>query len=504
MALADWLVIAGYFVWMIAVGVWYARGNSSAEEFVLAGRRTNPFIAGLSLFATLASTASYLAYPGEMIAHGPRILGFFIALPIIGLIVGWVIIPKLMQQPVSSAYELLETRLGSGIRRAGSTMFIILRMGWMATIFFATSHIVLAPLIGVSPAWEPAICLFLGAVTIGYSSLGGLKAILVTDAIQALLMIGGAAAMIIVIAARLGGPTAWIPTTWPAHWEMPTWSFSPGSSSSIPAVILSTVVWYCCTNGSDQMSIQRFLSTRDALAARRTLFVSLSSDFTVTSLLLATGTALLVYHQTYPESFAAGRSPITQGDTFLPLFVASGMPFGLSGLVIAAILSAAMSSLSSGMNSVAAVIERDVWPDSAQSGESSSASVTRLRWLTVAVGLLAVLLAIGQMYFVSGNLLERCFKVINLLTVPLFVLFFLALYVPFATRAGAWCGLVASITAAVTVAYGRDLFLGGDPKPFWPNLFWMMPSSLAAGSLIGTSVSLLTQPRATATSERPS
>jgi solute:Na+ symporter, SSS family len=492
MAPLDWIVIAVYFAAMLAIGAWYARTNESADDYVLGGRNVNPFVAGLSLFATLASTVSYLAYPGEMIAHGPRILGFFLALPIIGLIVGWLIIPRLMAQPVTSAYELLETRLGRDVRLAGATMFVALRMLWMATIFFATSHVVLAPLLKLDSSWIPALCLFLGVVTILYSSFGGLKAILVTDAVQALLMIGGAVAMIVVVAARLGSPLAWIPNAWPEHWEHPAWDFKPDSSSSIPSVILSTVVWYCCTNGSDQMSIQRFLSTRDLKTARRTLFVSLTSDFVVTSLLLAAGAALLVYHQRFPEAFGAELDPKTQGDRFLPIFVAKGMPCGLAGMVIAAILAAAMSSLSSGMNSVAAVIDRDLLSRFDAKPLSPEETVLRLRCLTLAAGMIAVGLAIAQMLLVQGNLLERCMKVINLLTVPLFVLFFLALYVPFATRAGAWWGLAAAIVAAVTVAYGRELFLGGDADARWLSVFWMMPSSLAAGTAVGTIVSALT------------
>jgi len=495
MALIDWVVVLAYFVAMLGIGWYYSRQSQTAEEFALAGRSMHPIAAGLSLFATLASTLSYLAIPGEVIGHGPMVLSLIAAYPIILAVVGWGLIPYLMKQPVTSAYEILEAKLGSNIRLAGAGIFLLLRLGWMSAILFATSHVVLVPLLKMDDGMTPWLCGGLGLITMIYSSAGGIKAVVVTDALQAIMMLMGAVATIIVISVQMGGISACIPTAWPSHWDPPVWGFDPSARLAFLPYMLSTVIWYVCTNGSDQMSIQRFLSTRDAPAARRTLVVSLGSDTIVTLLLAAAGVALLSYYQRFPELLAPGVSPSSNADRVFPDYIGQGMPFGLSGLVIAAILAAAMSSLASGMNSTSVVIERDFVsrlippssasdPDGLTESQSSDQSVSRMRLLTLFIGVLAILLSIGNMY-IEGNLLERCNKVTNLLTAPLFVLFFLALFVPWSNSTGAWCSLVASISTAVGVAYY---------ELFGISQFWMTPAALLVGIIVGVSVSGIVYP----------
>ena len=155
MGILDWLVIAAYGCMLVGVGAYYSRQNQTADDFLLGGRNMSPIAVGLSLFATLVSTLSYLGNPGEMIAHGPMMITQSAAHPLVFVIVGYGLIPLLMRQPVTSAYEILESRLGTSIRMAGAGVFLLLRFGWMATILFATSAIVLVPLFGIDP-WRDA------------------------------------------------------------------------------------------------------------------------------------------------------------------------------------------------------------------------------------------------------------------------------------------------------------------------------------------------------------
>ena len=306
MALIDWCVVLGYFMVMLGIGWYFSRQKQSAEDFALGGRRINPIMAGLSLFSTLASTLTYLAIPSEMIGHGPMLLANIAAFPFIWLIVGWLLIPYLMKLPVTSAYEILEAKLGTGIRMAGATLFVLLRLGWMSAILYASSYVVLVPLLKLDDSMTPVLCAVLGVITIAYSSAGGLKAIVVTDAIQAIMMLAGAGATILVISSQLGGISECFPKSLPAHWDPIVWGFDFKARIAFLPYMLSTLLWYVCTNGSDQMSIQRFLSTRDAPTARRTLAVSLTSDTIVASLLATTGLALLSYYTKFPELLATG------------------------------------------------------------------------------------------------------------------------------------------------------------------------------------------------------
>jgi SSS family solute:Na+ symporter len=202
-------------------------------------------------------------------------------------------------------------------------------------------------------------------------------------------------------------------------------------------------------------------------------------------LLALTGVAVLGYYQINPPELADGQTLKSAGDKLFPRFIMTEMSGGMAGLVLAAILSAAMSSLSSGVNSAAGVLERD-FVSRRTNNSSPEQTVRRLRVLSWLITLLAVALSLLNL-LITGNLLERCFKVVNLLTAPLFVLFFLALFIKRSNAAGAWAGLICSVVAAIGIAYGEDLRL-----PINISFVWMMPISLVVGIFVGTGVSLLT------------
>ncbi|NDH04717.1 sodium-coupled permease [bacterium] len=485
MHLLDWLVIFIYAGIMLGVGIYYSRQNSTPEEYLLGNRRMSPIALGLSLFATLVSTLSYLGVPGEMIANGPMMITQVAAHPLIYVVVGYGLIPFLMKQPVTSAYEILESKLGMSIRLAGAAVFLLLRLGWMATILYATSKVVLVPLMGLSSSTIPWLCISMGLITALYSSWGGIKAVVMTDAIQSITMLLGALATLGVITYQMGGVVAWWPTQWPSEWQEPSWGFDPNQRVSFGILILSTTLWYVCTNGSDQMSIQRFLSTRDPSSARRTFMVAQITDVSVSMLLALTGVAILGFYTANPSEIPANQTIKSIGDQLFPRFIMTQMPGGFSGLVLAAILSAAMSSLSSGVNSTCAVFDKDFLSLFPRLKVSEMEEVSRLRYLAFIIMGIAVGLSMLNL-FIDGNLVERCFKLINLLTAPLFVLFFLALFVPWANPVGAWFGLVASVIVAILIAYSKDFNL-----PFVISFVWMMPGSLLAGISIGSLSSAL-------------
>ncbi len=156
MQLPDFLVIALYAAGMLAVGAFYARRTETADEYLLGGRTMNPIMVGLSLFATLTSTLSYLAYPGEMVKNGPMMFAQLASYPFIMVVIGWWMIPAIMRQRnVTSGYELLESRLGLTGRLLGSGMFVALRTVWMASILYATTDKVIVPLFHLERAGRP-------------------------------------------------------------------------------------------------------------------------------------------------------------------------------------------------------------------------------------------------------------------------------------------------------------------------------------------------------------
>lgn len=490
LATADWIVIVAYVVGMLAVGWYYWRRNKTSEDYLLGGRSMKSLPVGVSLFATLFSTISYLAWPGEMIKYGPMILSIGLAYPFVAIVAGRFLIPHFMRLPITSAYEILEIRLGLSIRMLGSTLFLLLRILWMAVIVYATVGSILVPLIGLDPrnSWHvTSICAGLGIVTLIYTAMGGLRAVVVTDVMQSLILFVGAVASIIAVSIYLGDPCAWWPAGWASHWTEPRF-YDPNVRVTFVGAVVATFTWYVSTAGSDQMAIQRYLATRDAPAARRVLRTALAANAVVLLLLAGLGLALLAFFQAHPYYVPDGQTIVSNADQLFARFIVVGLPPGFSGLVVAGLLAAAMSSLSSGVNSSCSVITADFiqrFRPKRPNPSSGSAGTWLEKVISVAVGIVMVLLSslVGS---VHGNLLEIAYKVVNLLSAPLFGLFFMALFVRWATTFGTWIGALVGLAVVIAVNYWRELT--GTPGI---SFLWAMPLSFLAQIVTGSLASLL-------------
>ena len=276
------------------------------------------------------------------------------------MIVGYGLIPLLMRQPVTSAYEILESRLGTSIRLAGAGVFLLLRFGWMATILFATARVVLVPLLGIDPWWTPWLCVALGVVTAMYSSWGGIKAVVMTDAIQSITMLAGAVVTLAVITVRMGGVAGWWPQRVAQSLADAELGIRPGAAGVVrdSAALHDAVVRLHEWLGPD-VDPAIPVDSRCVGGPEDAWPSSQITDVVVSLLLALTGVAILGFYRAHPPEFADWQTLRSVGDQLFPKFIMTEMPAGLSGLVLAAILSAAMSSLSSGVNSACAVLDRD-------------------------------------------------------------------------------------------------------------------------------------------------
>ena len=483
----DWAVIAFYACGMIAVGWYYSRRTATTEDYLLGGRKMRPLSVGLSLFATLLSTISYLAWPGEMIKYGPAMFCTIAAYPLIFFVVGWFLIPFIMTLKVTSAYEILESRLGLSVRMLGSVFFLSMRLLWMAVIIYATTSKVLVPLLGLPQSATPWLCAVLGLITVIYTSMGGLRAVVLTDVVQTLILFGAVVVTIVLITVDIGGVGAWWPRGWPSHWPAVTIGYDCEARVTVFGAMLAAFTWYVCTSGSDQMAIQRYLATRDVKAARRVLATSLSADATVALFLGMLGLALLAYFRANPHFVPDGQTLMGDADKLFPRFIVFGLPVGVSGLVVAGLLAAAMSSLSSGVNSSCSVVTVD-FIDRFRKRRNQQAETDHVRlakFVSVGVGIVVVVLSsfIGM---VEGNLLEIAYKVVNLLTAPLFGLFFMAIFVRFATVPGTLVGAVFGVATVFAINYWKEM-TGTQGISF----LWAMPAGLMVQVTVGSLVSLI-------------
>jgi len=289
-----------------------------------------------------------------------------------------------------------------------------------------------------------------------------------------------------VITRYFGVVSAWWPDGWYEHWPEPVWGLDTSARISFGGMFISGFTWYVCTSGSDQMAIQRYLATRDAKAARTVLLVSLITDIVIASVLVLLGLALLAYFLNNPQLVPEGQSLFEDADKMFPRFVMTALPSGITGLVVAGLLAAAMSSLSSGVNSSCSVITVDLIGRIRRRPLSDAAHIQMARWIAVAVGAAVVGLSLyGSL--VPGNIVELCYRVVNLFVAPLFLLFFMAMFVPWATPFGAWVGTLTGMAVALVVGFSEEIFPGSGGISF----LWIMPDSFLAGTLAGLLASLL-------------
>ena len=453
----DWTVIVVYASATIALGWHYSRKQKDSREYFIGSGSLNPILVGVSLFATHLSTISYLSVPGETISKGPIMILLIIpCYPVSYFIVRRYLLSVYMRHRVTSAYELLEKRLGLGVRLLGAGMFIVVRLSWMCLLVYVAAR-AMTVMLGVSEEWIPWIVLVTGFVSIIYTSLGGLGAVVITDFLQTALLLGGAILVIILVTVELGD-LSWIPTSWQATWDsQPAFSFDPRVRVTMFGTFMSVLVWTVCTAGGDQLSIQRFMSTGDAEAAKRAYLAQALVASTVLFTLLFVGFALMGYFQARPDELPPGLNLATDGDQIFPRFIAFHLPVGIAGLVVSAMFAAAMSSLDSGVNSITAVVTTDFLERFGLMPKTRKGYVRLAQCLAFGLGAIVV---IGSSYMgnVPGNITGMTQRTTNLLATPAFSLFFFALFYRFGKPAGAVVGAVYGITVGALIAFSGNFY----------------------------------------------
>lgn len=482
----DWLVVALYFAIVLGIGWYWSRRQKSRDDFLLGGRRMNPVASGISIIVTLISLISYLAVVGETVRFGPvYILASILSIPIVFLIVAYLLIPIFMRLPITSAYEVLEKPLGLGVRLTGSVLFILIRVVWMALIVYLS-----AKTFAVMMNWEDRailpIVLSLGAVTLVYTVLGGFRAAVAVGVVKFFLLFFGAVLTLVFISVRMGGVGVWLPHRWATHWQpFLVFSLDPRVRVTLVGMMITTVVWWICTAGSDQIAIQRYASTRDLRSARKAFLSNNIADAILVVFLGAVGFAVLAFFQAFPQLATAGRSVTGDADFLFPHLIANILPHGAAGFLMAGVISTVLVSFGSGVNSTAAVIVTDfigrlrsgAGRGISRDDQTDRQGLLASRVATVLVGVVVLLLSL-LMNRVPGNIIEMTNRSNGLFVAPLFNLFFMAIFIRRASPLGTVLGSVYGFAAAFLIAFWQTLT--GAPSP---GFQWIIPASLAVSVL---------------------
>jgi len=480
LAIVDWVIFFIYVATIICFGWLIGRKQTDSSQFFIANSGVSPLLIGASLFATLLSTISYLSLPGETINKGPMHLTRLFAYPFIFFVVGYLLLPKLMAFRSISIYERVEEQLGLHMRLFAATMFILLRVFWMCLLINLTSNALLI-MVGSDPEHLPFLIVIITVVALIYTSLGGIRAVMVTDVIQTLLLLIGGAAVVILISFELNG-FSWFPTSWQSQlWdEQPFFSFDLSTRVTFVGTLLTTFVWYVATQIGDQVSVQRFMASANVGSARTSLAVNLLLSGMVAVMLTLVGFSLLGFFQLNPSELSSGLSLKKDADQIFPYFISFHLPPVVSGLVLCGLFSAAMSSIDSGVNSISAVVMTD-YVARLKGGSTDTMPLVYARWISIAIGVAVILLS-NFIELVPGNIMEVTNKTVNLLSVPIFLVVAYAVFLKAYSSKSVFIGTLSSIVVAMLCAFsgsifGYDPISGLDPISFQ----YIGPISLAVG-----------------------
>lgn len=366
---ADWLVIALYLAGMIAMGFWFSRGQRNTRDYFLGGRNIPWWGLGASIVATETSALTIIGVPA--IAYGGNLLfiqmifGYVIARVILAI----VMVPHYLKGEIYSPYQLLETHLGRGPRQlAGGCFLLVETLSAGVRVYVACIPIRLMlgeRVCGLGGLVDPilgAILLFVGLSLI-YTYLGGVKAVVWTDAVQMVLfLVGGAFALFYIPTLIEGGWSAALRQAGEAGklaWLDP--AFRLGPPFTLWMGLLGGTALVLATHGADQLIVQRVLSAANVHEGRKALLFSAVVIFPLFLMFLLVGVLLWVFYQAHPMQIPLpeSRPGIKANDFIFPIFMVTEVPPVLRGLLIVAILAAAMSSISSALSALASVSTMD-------------------------------------------------------------------------------------------------------------------------------------------------
>jgi solute:Na+ symporter, SSS family len=475
----DIVVIVVYLAAVSSIGLYFSKRQVNRTEYFLGNRSVHWLLAGGSIMATLLSALTYLMAPGEMIRHGSGFFAGVFALPLVIPVVSRVLLPLFMRLPITSAYEYLQERFDGRVRRIAAAAFSFRIIIWMGLIIY-TASFAFTEILGVPGYWT---ILVIGLICTFYTSLGGLKTVIWTDNVQLWILFGGAIAIPVVVWFWVGGgPLEW----WWAHvqtgrTEIQLFSFDPAVRITIVGIVAAQFFWNICTHGGDQVAVQRYLSTPSLRAARRSLWVFAICNGVIVVLLMICGLALFYFYAQQAGSSldAFHREVAPEADGLMPRFILHELPTGVSGLLMAAILAAAMSSLSSGINSVSGVVLTDWW----RSTGSRRGDLSLEKAVSLGAGVLGTVAALfigAAMDASDWNLVDLVQRVNHVFVAPIAVLFFGGMLFRKIGTTGILSAFVVSTCASVFICFGREWF--GMERSI--SFMWVVPAPFLFGLLI--------------------
>ncbi len=463
----DWFVCGGYLLLVVALGLWFAREQHDNEDYFVGGRRMHWLPIGLSIFAGTFSSLSFVGLPREAAYDDYHLYLGILYIPLVVMpIVGWLFLPLFFRMRVTSAYEYLERRFDRSVRLLGATLFALYTIGWMGNLLVAVGKI-LQVVLNLSDRQLILALITVGVFATFYTTLGGVKAVVWTNALQALALGGGMLAVLLLAVGKVAGgwPEVWRVGSEAGRLEMFRMELNFEGGNFFAASAFGFFV-YLAGHAAHFTAVQRYVSMPTMRDARWSLVVNGVMVAGVCLIFFLVGTALFAFYQQSGDPIFEQLREEQRGDQLLPYFVLHEIPsYGLTGLLLAGLFAAAMSSVDSGINSLTASAVCD-WFE----GRPLGLWVSRLLTVMFGVGAIVVALILDR---IGGPVFHMIMTIAGTLLGLLLGVFLLGMLSPRSTTGGAWIG--------VTVGFASLLIAKWSGMSFWWDGACTTVSTLLAG-----------------------
>jgi solute:Na+ symporter, SSS family len=460
MRLLDLTVIAVYLFGVIAVGLAYRGRKEEADAFFTDKGgfrgRLGTFLVGLSIAATLFSGLSFVVYTSTAYSQGARIALGALGIPIAWVVLRFWFLPRYLRDAGQHPYDIIEQRFGATTRLVISAMFILMRVGWMGAMLAAPT-LVLMGAAGLASQWFWPIVLTIGLSCTVYTAIGGIRSVIITDAIQFLVIALGLLFIIGFTYSRIGLPAGAIIGELNDLGRLNVFSisFDLTDTYSFFGILIGLTVSGLGSYMADLMMLQRYLAAESPAAAARSFAVNMWGVIVVILSLVTVGLLLSIWYLHHPDPDLPASA-----DQVLSFFIARQLPPGMSGLLIAAIMAATMSSMTSGIIALGGTITTD-WVGRFGRQRSPGELFRVGRMVSGGIGLLATLA--GGFTAQLGSLFQVSTTVLAVFLGPMLGCMVLVVSGARVRPMGVLCGLAVGTVAGWAVVISAISFIWVSP-----------------------------------------
>ncbi|MCA9413697.1 MAG: sodium:solute symporter [Candidatus Omnitrophica bacterium] len=465
----DWSLLFVYFGFVIWLGSHFGKKQTSSEHYFLGGRNLPGWAVGISIFATIISSWAFLGLPGKSFKDDIQFLMSIVPIPIAMWVCTKYFIPLFRNKVKLSAYEYLERRFGLFARFYGNIAFIsghIFKMGVVLML--------MCKALGAMTGWNvDTLIVLIGLATITYTFFGGIEGVVWTDVTQGILLLGGGfVSILFLLFSGTAGPSEVLGTAYEAgKFKVADFSFD-WNTISVYVMLAFGLNLYMAKYSTDQTVVQRYLLSPNEKEAGKSLWVSLAFMAAVWVIFINIGALLWAFYEVHP-----GLLPDTvraEPDAVFAYFIGHQLPPGLTGLILAGLFAASMSTLSSDLNSLGSVVVDDFY----NKIKKNATDTQRLRFSRASVlvsGIIGIFLAIALTRVQS--IVDAAFWFASIMAGGMMGMFFVGLFTQRCSKPGLYAGLVVGVTFIVwaTLTSPMDPNVATWYPKFSIHMFWLGP-----------------------------